>query len=68
VVTGMMREYAKPTLARFAIPLCTPDSSIDALTEPFITTLKQIGNIPDMKRISNMPGITRYMHATYQLV
>jgi tryptophanase len=67
-VTGMMKEYAQPGLVRFAIPLCTPDEKIDALTGPFINSLKQIGRIPDMQKTSNMPGMFGMMHATYKPV
>lgn len=67
-VTGMMREYAKPTLVRFAIPLCTPDAKIDALTEPLITALKSIDRIPDMKKTSSFPGITGLLNARYEPV
>ncbi|MEQ1661694.1 MAG: beta-eliminating lyase-related protein [Thiobacillus sp.] len=65
-VTGMMKEYAQAGLVRFAIPLCTPDEKIDALTGPFIDALKQLGAIPDMQKTSNMPGMFGMMHATYQ--
>jgi len=65
-VTGMMREYARPSLVRFAIPLCTADKKIDALTGPFIDSLKQIGHIPDMQKTSNMPGMSGLMQATYR--
>lgn len=65
-VTGMMKEYAQAGLVRFAIPLCTPDEKIDALTGPFIHALKQMGSIPDMQKTSNMPGMFGMMHATYK--
>jgi tryptophanase len=65
-VSGMMREYAKPSFVRFAIPLCTPDSKIDALTEPFIAALKSLRDIPDLVKTSNIPGIYGQMHALYK--
>jgi tryptophanase len=64
-VTGMTREYARGTLVRFAVPLCTPDARIDAMTGPLVAALKEIGRIPDMQRISAAPGITGQMHALY---
>lgn len=67
-VTGMMREFALSGLVRFAIPLCMPDEKIDALTEPFINSLKHTGHIPDMQKTSNMPGMFGVMHATYKPV
>ena len=67
-VTGMMREYAKPALVRFAIPLCTPDTKIDALTGPLISALKAIDRIPDMKKTSSFPGITGLLNARYEPV
>lgn len=63
---GMLREYAPPGLVRFAIPLCTPDAKIDALTEPFIAALKNIGRIPDLEKTSAMPGIGGLMRAHYK--
>jgi tryptophanase len=67
-VTGMTREYAKPGLVRFAIPLCTPDTKIDALTGPFISSLKNIGHIPDMEKTSSFPGVTGLLNARYKPV
>ncbi|MEQ1591123.1 MAG: beta-eliminating lyase-related protein [Thiobacillaceae bacterium] len=67
-VTGMMKEYAQVGLVRFAIPLCVPDEKIDALIDPFIKSLKEIGRIPDMQKTSNMPGMFGMMHATYKPV
>ncbi len=67
-VTGMTREYAKLTLVRFAIPLCTPDSKIDELTGPFIKALGNVGNFPDMQKVSKYPGITGQLNARYEPV
>lgn len=64
--TGMSKEYAPTSLVRFAIPLCTPDAKVDALTEPFIAALKKIDRIPDMQKISAMPGIGGLMRAHYK--
>lgn len=66
--TGMLKEYAPPGLVRFAIPLCTSDAKIDALTGPFIAALKKIGRIPDLEKTSAMPGIGGLMRAHYKPV
>jgi tryptophanase len=65
-VTGMMKEFARPTLVRYAVPLCTPDAKIDALTEPFAAALKGMGRIPDLEKTYSMPGIAGQMHALYR--
>ena len=65
-VTGMTREYAKADLVRFAVPLCTPDSRIDAMIEPFVMALGNVGQPADMIRTSNISGIYGQMHALYK--
>ncbi len=67
-VSGMQREYAKPHLVRFAIPLCTPNEKIDALTEPFVEAMQSIGDIHDLEKVSSIPGIYGQMHARYRPV
>jgi len=67
-VTGMTREYARQTLVRFAIPLCTPDARIDAMTAPFVAALQGIGQIPDLEKTSTLPGITGQLNARYKVV
>ncbi len=67
-VTGMMRQFAKATMIRFAIPLCMPDEKIDALTNDFINALKTMKDIPDMEKTSNIAGIYGQMHAEYKPV
>jgi polyketide synthase PksN len=67
-VSGMTREYAKPTFVRFAIPLCTPDAKIDALTAPFVAAFKSLNGIPDLIKTSTIPGIYGQMHALYKPV
>lgn len=64
-VTGMSKDYASYSLIRFAIPLCTPDAKIDALTAPFIAALQHTAGIPDMRKTSNIPGIFGMMYAHY---
>lgn len=66
--SGMTREYAMSTMVRFAIPVCTPDVKIDQLTEPFITALKSSGDIPDLVKTNNLPGIHGRMLAHYKPV
>lgn len=68
-VTGFNRENCRYTYVRFAIPLCTPDELIDELINPFITSLKSVGNqLPDMKKVSTTPGLTGQLRAMYEPV
>lgn len=67
-VTGMMRQYARASMVRFAIPLCMPDEKIDALCDDFIQALKTMKGIPDMEKTSNIAGIYGQMHAEYKPV
>lgn len=66
-VTGMTRDYARNSMVRFAIPLCTPDAVIDDLTGPFVSALGTIGEVPDLEKTSAMPGITGQMRANYRI-
>lgn len=70
-VSGMLRENARPNWVRFAIPTYTSDPEIDALMVPFIEALKSLSQkslnkIPDLERISNIPGLHGQMHALYR--
>lgn len=67
-VTGMTREFARTTLVRFAIPLCTPDEKIDALTAPFIKALASARGIADVRKTSSLPGISGQLNARYEPV
>ena len=67
-MTGMTREFAPATMIRFAIPLCTPDSKFDAITESLISALKDIGPVLDMKKVSVTQNVLSLMYADYELV
>lgn len=67
-VSGMERDNCKIYYVRFAIPLCMPDEKIDALIVPFIATLKDLGELPDMVKTSSIPGITGLLNAHYKPV
>ncbi|MEE9342250.1 MAG: hypothetical protein V3V12_01295, partial [Gammaproteobacteria bacterium] len=67
-MTGMTREFAPATMIRFAIPLCTPDSKFDAITESLISALKDIGPVLDMKKVSVTHNVLSLMYADYELV
>jgi tryptophanase len=66
--TGMGRDYARNSMIRFAVPLCTPDRLIDELQQPFVDALCAVPAIPDMEKISTMPGITGQIRASYRPV
>jgi tryptophanase len=69
-VSGMLKENCKLYYVRFAIPLCMPDEKVDALIAPFIAALKAIhaGTLPDLEKISSIPGITGLLNAHYKPV
>lgn len=67
-VTGMNREYAKPTYIRFAIPLLTPDAKVDAITNSLVQALKNCCDIPDLQKTSSLPGISGQLNARFEPV
>jgi len=66
-VTGMARQFALPTLVRFAVPLFTPDARLDAATQALVSALASLDRIPDLEKVSADPGIAGIMHARYRL-
>jgi len=67
-VSGLNRHNCKYFYVRFAIPLCTPDEMIDELTQPFIDALRSVKQLPDMKKVSSIPGLSGQLNARYEAV